>query len=259
MSLNKLREDHDQGVLRRTQTSGDRAQAKNEVNKLFFPQPHHPSAQQISVLFPLYSRGSLRSFLRRPDLMADLCSSSSRARPSSSLSSLPFLLLATLLLLSFIAVPSLALAQPPHGSRPNHLKKTVKAREITPIELTIPQDLSPRPTPEPVAGGLERLRALYANKNTSLTESTMTKRANCVGNGTTIAQFNGFFATRGINTILLLCPGSVFNVTDTILFAFTGQGLQTEGGSSVPWDQRAKLIITSPKIATAIQATGCKG
>ncbi|KAL7415927.1 hypothetical protein BDY24DRAFT_250365 [Mrakia frigida] len=184
--------------------------------------------------------------------MADSCA---RARVSS-LSSLPFLLFATLLLLSFTATSTLALSQDPHGSLPNHVKKVVQPREISFWD----RPPSPRPTPEPVSGGLERLRAQYKDFNTSsLTESGMTKRAGCVGNGTSIAQFNSFYATRGVNAVIYLCVGSVFEVTETILFAFTGQGLQTEGGSSVPWEQRAKLIITNTLIATAIQSNGCIG
>ncbi|KAL7409862.1 hypothetical protein BDY24DRAFT_436776 [Mrakia frigida] len=162
--------------------------------------------------------------------------------------SLLLLVFATFTLLVLTSTSTLAYTTP-HRSLVDHWNPS---RAL----LSDKRAYSPRPTPEPRPDSLSFLMATY---NSNELPELVSKRAGaCYGSGTTAAQINNYFATnRALAGVLLLCPGAVLSITQTILFTAANQGIQTEGGSAVPLASRARLNLVNASISTVIQASNC--
>lgn len=135
-----------------------------------------------------------------------------------------------------------------------------------------PYGLSPRPTPSPASNPLPSLIASYRSKplpklsyvsgqtvrRSDDTERRATTDASCLAAGTTAAQINALFASKGSSAgVLNLCPSTTYHLEETIYFTAAGQGLQTLGGSSVARSARAELRIASANISVAVNAMNC--
>ena len=82
--------------------------------------------------------------------------------------------------------------------------------------------------------------------------------ASCLAPGTTAAEINALFASKGASAgVLDLCPGTIYLLEETIFFTAPGQGLRTLGGAAVARSQRAELRIASAGISTALNSMNC--
>ena len=141
---------------------------------------------------------------------------------------------------------------------------------------TSSRQLSPRPTPsrasKPLAERIKtnRTRPLpkvayvrAGGQPTVRRSADVARRAGeaaCLAPGTTAAEINALFASKGTGAgVLDLCPGTVYLVEETIFFTAAGQGLRTLGGAAVARSQRAELRIASADISTAIHSMNCVG
>jgi hypothetical protein len=84
--------------------------------------------------------------------------------------------------------------------------------------------------------------------------ATAAQASGCIASGTD-ASINAALVGAGAQAIL--CPGAVFNLSNTVVFTAANQAILTQG---LPTDStRATLVITSSAISTAIQGTGQNG
>lgn len=205
---------------------------------------------------PIFSSSFRSSFPSLQTTMQPSSTSSSRSSPS-----LPTLLISTFFLLLLTSTTSFALPHPyPLHQLSARGPRTHFYNSSSSFVASRVGRHSPRPTPEPVAGNFERQKVSYARrhpKKTHLDVGMAVRRAACYGKSTTVQDINDFFTEGGVGATLLLCPGAVISVDETILFAASGQTIQTQGGSTVALKRRATLKITGASVATAIEATGC--
>lgn len=121
-------------------------------------------------------------------------SSISRARPSPPSFSLLFF--ATLLLLALTSISTFARPSRPHGSLGEH-KSSFQLQQSRSLLPSGTRPKSPRPTPEPVSGGLVRLMATWKTLPTLPLPDLIAKRATtCYGSSTTAAQVRLFISRR---------------------------------------------------------------
>lgn len=136
------------------------------------------------------------------------------------------------------------------------------------------QRLSPRPTPshrsKPLAERIQTYRTrplpkvayVRSGRQPTIRHSADVARrasdAACLAPGTTAAEINALFASRGAGAgVLDLCPGTVYLLEETIFITSAGQGLRTLGGAAVARSQRAELRISSAAISTAVNSMNC--
>lgn len=183
---------------------------------------------------------------------------------------LPHLQLPLLLLLVGLLLPSAASATA-HVDHllPLHrrLASTLDRRDTASATAL---QLSPRPTPSPSLDLLPRIISTHKFKpkpKLSYVRSQAARRLevesgaadhSCLAAGTTAAQINALFASRGSDAgVLSLCPSTVYYLEDTIYFTAANQGLQTLGGEAVDRSKRAELRISNSNISTALISMNC--
>lgn len=112
---------------------------------------------------------------------------------------------------------------------------------------------------EPSLKFIEGMKAKQSLKRRSSDTTLLDKRrkrgsSSCLAKGSTQTDINKLFSDGGAGTKVVLCAGTTYELTDTIIFTAANQQLYTQGYPTD--DTRAALKVTGDEQSVAIWA-GC--